>query len=60
MINKWTAGSGRILGGCLPNFLVELYLDQLKKKILRDEEWPPLAATRERPRTETKTQNGQK
>lgn len=34
MINEWTAGSSRILGGCLPNFLVELYLDQLKKKIL--------------------------
>ena len=26
----------------------------------RDEEWPPLAATRESPRTETKTQHGQK
>ena len=26
----------------------------------RDEEWPPLAATRERPRTETKTQHSQK
>ena len=26
----------------------------------RDEEWPPLAATRESPRTETKTQHNQK
>ena len=26
----------------------------------RDEEWPPLAATRESPRTETKTQHSQK
>ena len=26
----------------------------------RDEEWPPLAATREDPRTETKTQHSQK
>ena len=26
----------------------------------RDEEWPPLAATRESPRTETKTQHTQK
>ena len=26
----------------------------------RDEEWPPLAATRETPRTETKTQHSQK
>ena len=26
----------------------------------RDEEWPPLAATRESPHTETKTQHGQK
>ena len=26
----------------------------------RDEEWPPLAATREIPRTETKTQHSQK
>ena len=25
-----------------------------------DEEWPPLAATRESPRTETKTQHSQK
>ena len=26
----------------------------------RDEEWPPLATTRESPRTETKTQHSQK
>ena len=26
----------------------------------RDEEWPPLAATRESPHTETKTQHSQK
>ena len=26
----------------------------------RDEEWPPLAPTRESPRTETKTQHSQK
>ena len=26
----------------------------------RDEEWPPLAATRESPRTETKTQHSHK
>ena len=26
----------------------------------RDEEWPPLATTRESPRTETKTQHNQK
>ena len=26
----------------------------------RDEEWPPLTATRESPRTETKTQHSQK
>ena len=26
----------------------------------RDEEWPPLAATRESPRTDTKTQHSQK
>ena len=26
----------------------------------RDEEWPPLAASRESPRTETKTQHSQK
>ena len=26
----------------------------------RDEEWPPLATTGESPRTETKTQHGQK
>ena len=32
--------------------------NKIKKK--KDEEWPPLAATRESPRTETKTQHSQK
>ena len=31
-----------------------------EKPAHRDEEWPPLAATRESPRTETKTQHSQK
>ena len=32
----------------------------VKRPSHRDEEWPPLAATRESPRTETKTQHSQK
>ena len=32
----------------------------VKRPVHRDEEWPPLAATRESPRTETKTQHSQK
>ena len=32
----------------------------VKKPAHRDEEWPPLAATRGSPRTETKTQHSQK
>ena len=32
----------------------------VKRPAHRDEEWPPLAATRESPRTETKTQHSQK
>ena len=31
-----------------------------EKPAHRDEEWPPLATTRESPRTETKTQHSQK
>ena len=31
-----------------------------ERRAHRDEEWPPLAATRESPRTETKTQHSQK
>ena len=31
-----------------------------ERLVHRDEEWPPLAATRESPRTETKTQHSQK
>ena len=31
-----------------------------ERPLHRDEEWPPLAATRESPRTETKTQHSQK
>ena len=31
-----------------------------ERPVHRDEEWPPLAATRESPRTETKTQHSQK
>ena len=31
-----------------------------EKPVHRDEEWPPLAATRESPRTETKTQHSHK
>ena len=31
-----------------------------ERPVHRDEEWPPLATTRESPRTETKTQNSQK
>ena len=31
-----------------------------ERPVHRDEEWPPLAATRESPRTATKTQHGQK
>ena len=32
----------------------------MKRPAHRDEEWPPLATTRESPRTETKTQHSQK
>ena len=32
----------------------------VKRPAHRDEEWPPLAATRESPRTETKTQHSHK
>ena len=32
----------------------------VKRPVHRDEEWPPLAATRGSPRTETKTQHSQK
>ena len=32
----------------------------VKRPAHRDEEWPPLAATRGSPRTETKTQHSQK
>ena len=32
----------------------------VKRPAHRDEEWPPLAATGESPRTETKTQHSQK
>ena len=32
----------------------------VKRPVHRDEEWPSLAATREGPRTETKTQHSQK
>ena len=32
----------------------------VKRPAHRDEEWPPLATTRERPRTETKTQHSHK
>ena len=32
----------------------------VKRPTHRDEEWPPLAATRESPRAETKTQHSQK
>ena len=31
-----------------------------ERPVHRDEEWPPLAAARESPRTETKTQHSQK
>ena len=31
-----------------------------RAQLLRDEEWPPLAATRESPRAETKTQHSHK
>ena len=31
-----------------------------ERPVRRDEEWPPLATTRESPRTETKTQHSQK
>ena len=31
-----------------------------ERPVHRDEEWPPLAATRESPRTETKNQHSQK
>ena len=31
-----------------------------ERPVHRDEEWPPLAATRESPRTETKTQHSNK
>ena len=31
-----------------------------ERPVHRDEEWPPLATTRESPRTETKTQHSQK
>ena len=31
-----------------------------ERPVHRDEDWPPLAATRESPRTETKTQHSQK
>ena len=32
----------------------------IERPVCRDEEWPPLAATRESPRTETKTQHSHK
>ena len=32
----------------------------VKRPVHRDEEWPPLAATRESPHAETKTQHSQK
>ena len=45
--NYWACASG----ACAP---------QQERPAHRDEEWPPLAATRESPRTETKTQHSQK
>ena len=36
------------------------YIKFLKSRACRGEEWPPLAATRESPRTETKTQHSHK
>ena len=45
---------------CLESVLCNKRGRDSERPAHRDEEWPPLAATRESPRTETKTQHSQK